>query len=241
MSSSRPDQLASLVQALRTKADPARAKTSAWFFKTGPGQYGAGDRFLGITVPDQRQIIKEYFDLELSDLTELLKSEWHEERLSALLILVVQFKRADEPAQKQIFDFYLQNTDQINNWDLVDSSAPYIGRYLLRRDWAILSKLAHSKNVWERRIAIIMTYAFIMEGESTSTFVIADILLHDEHDLIQKAVGWMLREVGKRVDRTALEDYLQTRYRTMPRTMLRYAIERFEPTQRQAYLKGMIS
>lgn len=240
MSAINSAQLTSLRQALRAEADPERAKVSTWFFKTAPGQYGAGDKFLGLSVPTQRRIAKSYLDLALDDIAKLLKSPWHEERLCGLLILVAQFKRADETTQEQIFDFYVQNAHRVNNWDLVDSSAPYIGRYLLGRDRAILCQLARSDDLWERRIAIMMTFAFIMEGESNSTFVIADILLHDEHDLIQKAVGWMLREVGKRVSQPMLAQFLQTRYQTMPRTMLRYAIERFEPARRQSYLKGEV-
>lgn len=225
---------------LRKLATAERAKSSAWFFKTGPGQYGEGDQFIGVSVPDQRKVAKRYQDLALSDAEALLMSPIHEERLTALFILVSQFRRGDEKIQKEIYTFYIRNAKLVNNWDLVDSSAPYLGYYLLKRDRSTLFRLAKSSNLWERRIAIMMTFAFIMEGESETTLEIADMLLHDDHDLIQKAVGWMLREVGKRVSQQAEEDFLAARYQTMPRTMLRYAIERFEPERRQQYLKSEI-
>ena len=225
---------------LRKLATPERAKSSARFFKTGPGQYGEGDQFIGVSVPDQRKVAKRYQDLVCSDAEALLMSPIHEERLTALFILVSQFRRGDEKIQKEIYTFYVRNAKLVNNWDLVDSSAPYFGYYLLKRDRSILYRLAKSSNLWERRIAIMMTFAFIMEGESETTLEIADMLLHDDHDLIQKAVGWMLREVGKHVSQQAEEVFLATRYQTMPRTMLRYAIERFEPERRQQYLKGEI-
>lgn len=226
---------------LRKVATPEKAKASAWFFKTGKGQYGYGDKFLGVTVPEQRAIAKKYKELSLKDLQSLLKSEFHEERLVALFILVLKFQKPDEQAQEKIYNFYLENTKYINNWDLVDSSAhKIVGEYLLDKDRSILYKLVKSNSLWERRIAIISTAAFIGNGEYEDTLQIADLLLNDKHDLIQKAVGWMLREVGKRVSKKELEKFLLTRYKTMPRTMLRCAIEHFSPEIRKKYLRGML-
>lgn len=216
--------------------DPQRAKVSAWFFKTGPGQYGEGDIFLGITVPKQREVAKKYVDLSLSDIQKLLLSKIHEHRFVALAILVLKFKGADELNRKKFFDFYIKNANNINNWDLVDSSAPYIvGEYLAGREKAILYKLAGSGNLWERRIAIISTSGFIKRGEFEDTFAISEILLSDNHDLIHKAVGWMLREVGKR-NSNALEKFLKKHYKQMSRTMLRYAIERFDVKKKRFYM-----
>ena len=228
-------------EAVRKEADNKKAAFLSRFFKTGEGQYAAGDIFLGLTVPQSRLIVKKYRDLSLKDVLELLKSNYHEERLIALFIMVYQFTKGDEAIRQKIYDAYLVNTKYINNWDLVDLSAGYIvGEYLKDKDRKMLLHLAQSDNLWEKRISIIATFAFIYQGEYEWTFKIADILLHDKHDLIHKAVGWMLREVGKRVSEKALEDYLQTRYKTMPRTMLRYAIERFEEGKRKKYLIGSI-
>lgn len=232
--------ISSLKSDLRALATQERARSSAWFFKTGPGQYGEGDIFIGVSVPDQRKVAKKYRELPLRDAEHLLNSPIHEERLTALFILVGQFQRGDEAIRQEIFRFYIKKAKLVNNWDLVDSSAPYFGQYLNDKDRSVLNNLAKSDNLWERRIAIMMTFAFIMDGDESTTFEIADILLHDEHDLIQKAVGWMLREVGKRIDQNIEEAYLITRYKTMPRTMLRYAIERFEPELRHQYLKGSL-
>ena len=202
------------------------------YFKTGAGQYGAGDRFLGISVPNLRKVAREFRDLDRDSLLELLHSEWHEERLLALVILVEQFERGDD----SIYALYLANTAFINNWDLVDASAPQIvGGHLATRSRAPLRKLAKSKSLWERRIAIVATYFFIRQKDFDDTLAIADLLLADPHDLIHKAVGWMLREVGKR-DRRVLDSFLETRAAKMPRTMLRYAIERFEESERKRYL-----
>lgn len=225
---------------LQEQADPEIAKHSGRFFKTGPGEYGEGDRFLGLRVPWQRKIAKTYKNLPLPEVRKLLHSAWHEERLTALLILTYQFPKTDETGQKEIYDFYMANTRQINNWDLVDSSAEHIaGAYLLNRKRDILRELAQSGLIWERRIAIMSTFHFIKKGEFGDTLEIADLLLDDEHDLIHKAAGWMLREAGKR-NLPLLENFLKPRYKTMPRTMLRYAIEKFPEEKRQKYLKGEI-
>lgn len=230
-----------LREEIKNAGDPERAKASAWFFKTGKGEYGEGDVFYGITVPEQRKIAKKYKQLPLNDIETLLKSKVHEERLIALIILVLQFAKGDENKQKRIYDFYLSHTSCINNWDLVDTSAhKIVGAYLLDRDRKVVLQLAKSQLLWEKRIAMIATAAFIGNGESAWTLKIAEILLHDKHDLIQKAVGWMLREMGKRVSEKTLEDFLQTRYKTMPRTTLRYAIERLPEKKRKAYLLGKI-
>ncbi len=243
--------IANLRSELRSHADSVRAKHSQRFFKTGPGEYGHGDVFLGVTVPVQRQIAKSYYHLSLHDIEQLLQSNVHEQRLTAIIILVAQFKKGDATTRKSIYDFYLKNTKYINNWDIVDSSAPYIVSVYLWDNYAqtsspsvetikILSKLARSKSVWDRRIAIMSTAYFIQQGDINETFAIAEILLHDEHDLIQKAVGWMLREVGNSVGIENEEGFLKKHYKTMPRTMLRYAIEKFPEAKRQAYLKGAI-
>lgn len=217
---------------LKSFATPARAKSSAWFFKTGKGQYGEGDKFIGVTVPDQRIVAKKYIDLPFKEIEKLLISPIHEHRLTALFILVGAYKKA----KKEVYDFYLKHTKYINNWDLVDSSASLIvGEWLLNKERSVLYTLAKSKNIWDRRIAIIATGAFIKNGEFADTLKIAQILLKDSHDLIHKAVGWMLREVGKR-DEKAEEAFLKKHYKCMPRTMLRYAIERFPESKRHEYL-----
>lgn len=210
------------------------------FFKTSPGEYGEGDIFLGIKVPVQRQVVKKYYkDLSLSEIHKLLRTKVHEYRLVALLILVAKFNVENISAaeKKKIYDLYLKNTAYVNNWDLVDLSAPNIvGVYLLDKPRAVLYKLVKSKDLWERRIAILATFTFIRNNDFKDTLRIAKILLQDEHDLIHKAVGWMLREVGKR-DQETEEKFLRKHYRAMPRTMLRYAIEKFEEAKRLAYLK----
>lgn len=218
--------------------DPERAIISQRFFKTLPGQYGHGDIFIGLTVPQCRLIAKRYYTFSIHQVTELLHSPIHEYRLIALIILIYQFRHQPED-QQNIYDFYLQNTTYINNWDLVDLSAPNIvGQFLLSRDRQILVQLAKSTSLWERRIAIIATMAFIAKGEYQNTFQISKILLTDRHDLIHKAVGWMLREVGKRCGQEIEEEFLRQHYHHMPRTMLRYAIERFPESLRQRYLLG---
>lgn len=213
-----------------------KAKVSAWFFKTQKGQYGYGDVFYGVTVPQQREISKRYQALSLSELLILLKSKVHECRLTALLILVGQYRQADEGVRHRIVNFYLKHRARINNWDLVDASASYIlGVHLLGKDRSILYKLANSKNLWDKRIAIITTAAFIRAGEYTDTLAIAKILLADKHDLIHKAAGWMLREVGKK-SLVAEEKFLDVYAAIMPRTMLRYAIEKIPEEKRKIYL-----
>jgi 3-methyladenine DNA glycosylase AlkD len=225
---------------LKEVADPVKAAFFPRFFKSGPGQYGEGDIFIGVTVPQNRIVAKKFIDLPLKDVEQLLKSPLHECRLCALLILGMQFKKSDESGRKKIVDVYLKNTKYVNNWDLVDGSAQYIlGPWLDGKDASVLDTLAVSGNLWEERIAIVSTFYFIRKGELGHTFRIAKLLMHHEHDLIHKAVGWMLREAGKK-DLAALEAFLQKHYKTMPRTMLRYAIEKFEKDRYQAYLKGAI-
>jgi 3-methyladenine DNA glycosylase AlkD len=233
-----PSELAPLIADLASAADPARAEVSAWFFKTGKGQYGEGDQFLGMTVPALRKIALRHRDLSLAAIQKLLSSKWHEHRLAALEILVAQFAKATPKQRTEIYKFYLANTAGINNWDLVDASArDILGVYLLQRPRAILRKLAKSKNVWERRIAIVATFAFIRAGQTEDTFAISLMLLEDKHDLIRKAVGWMLREAGKQKPDLLLA-FLEERYDCLPRTTLRYAIERFPPEHRKKLLAG---
>jgi 3-methyladenine DNA glycosylase AlkD len=229
--------LSSVRRDLKKVARPERAKSNAWFFKTGPGDYGAGDRFLGVTVPQLRTLAREYRDMPLKYVVKLLQSPWHEERLLALLIMVDQYGRADAAGRQAIHQLYLRNTKSINNWDLVDSSAAQIvGAHLeQQRDRRVLRTLARSTSLWERRIAMIATYHYIRQRDYTDALTIAGLLRRDEHDLIHKAVGWMLREIGKR-DRGAEERFLRKHAQTMPRTMLRYAIEKFPQPLRRRYL-----
>jgi len=231
-------ELDALLAELDGVANPARAKSSAWFFKTGKGQYGEGDRFLGITVPVQRKIARRYCDLSHENVKQLLASDLHEHRFVALEILVAQFEAATPRKQSEIYRFYLANTARINNWDLVDTSAPYIlGTYLLNRPRTVLRKLAKSADLWERRIAIVSTFAFIRAGQTEDTFAIAQMLLGDKHDLIRKAVGWALREAGKHSPESLL-GFLEHHYAGLARTTLRYAIERFSPAERKRFLAG---
>ncbi|MGZ8829021.1 MAG: DNA alkylation repair protein [Thermoanaerobaculia bacterium] len=221
---------------LRELADPRRAKTSRWFFKTGPGHYGEGDRFLGLTVPQLRLIAREFRALPLAGLTRLLQSPWHEERLLALIIAMERYTRGDWQERDALFRFYLDNLEWVNNWDLVDVSAPAIvGTHLQDAKRSLLVRLARSKSLWERRVAIVATQHFIRNGDLADTFRIAKMLLRDEQDLIHKATGWMLREAGKK-DRAALEKFLNEHAAKMPRTMLRYAIEKFPPALRRRFL-----
>jgi 3-methyladenine DNA glycosylase AlkD len=223
------------LKALGNKADAEQAQR---FFKTGPGQYGEGDIFMGIRMPALRIVAKELIDTPLNDTVELLQSPLHEARMLALLIWTLQAKRGDNT--RPLYRAYLANTDRINNWDLVDVSAEHIvGRHLFERSRKPLYKLAKSTSLWERRIAILATFYFIRRNDFADTLALADILLNDEHDLMHKAVGWMLREVGNR-DRSAEEEFLIPRYKQMPRTMLRYAIERFPDLLRLDYLHGEI-
>lgn len=206
------------------------------FFKTGPGDYGEGDIFLGVMVPNIRKVAKEFQYAPDADVLKLFRSPFHEERLLALLILVEQYEKGDDALKKKIYTLYLKNTRSINNWDLVDLSAPKIvGAHLLKRSRKPLYALAKSRDLWKRRIAILATSAFIWQGDFSDTLAISQILMKDGHDLIHKAVGWMLREVGKR-DVSALERFLNERCLKMPRTMLRYAIERFPEQKRKKYL-----
>jgi 3-methyladenine DNA glycosylase AlkD len=230
-------KLSKLQGEIKGKANPLKAKLLQGFFKTGKGQYGEGDIFLGLMVPIQREMVKKYQDLPLVDIQKLLDSKIHEERLIALLILVLQFKKGDASKRKTIFDFYLKNSRNINNWDLVDLTAPNIvGEFLLDKDRIIIYKLAKSHNLWEKRIATLATFTFIKFGKFKDALKIAEILLNDNHDLIHKAVGWMLREIGKR-DLLAEERFLKKHYKKMPRTMLRYAIEKFPEKKRKKYLQ----
>ena len=227
-----------LLQAITARADASQVEGLSRFFKTGPGQYGEGDKFLGIKVPVTREVVKACWrETSLQDLEECIASEYHEVRLAALLALVEIF-RHNKPQQQDCVNFYLTHTDRINNWDLVDLSCyPLLGVWLLDKDRQLLYDLAwNGKTIWEQRIGIVSTMTFIRHGQLQDTFDIADILLHHPHDLIHKAVGWLLREAGKR-DKDALVQYLEPRWQTMPRTMLRYAIEKFPEAERQQYLK----
>ncbi len=225
---------------LKQEANPQKAKLLQRFFKTGKGQYGEGDIFLGIIVPIQRNIAKEFKELKTKEIQKLLNSKIHEKRLIALLILIEQYKKADEKTKKEIFEFYLKNANKnnINNWDLVDlSSHKIVGEYLLDKNREILYELAKSNNLWEERIAIISTFTFIRINEFNDSLKLADILLSDKHNLIHKAVGWVLREIGKK-NKKILEEFLAKHHKNMPRTMLRYAIEKFPENERKRWLNG---
>ena len=223
-----------LKKELEDKANSKKAKILQKFFKTGPGEYGEGDVFLGVAVPETREIARKYSTLKLEDAVKLLHSKIHEERLVALFILINKFRLGEE--KSTIYKTYLKNTKYINNWDLVDLSAEKIvGEYLFNKPKAVLYKLAKSKSVWEKRIAIMATFNFIKNNKFEETLKIAEILLNDKQDLIHKAVGWMLREIGKR-DLKIEEEFLGRYYTRMPRTMLRYAIEKFPEKKRKQYL-----
>ncbi len=215
--------------------NPQKAEILQRFFKTGKGDYGEGDLFLGIVTPDMRRIIKKYSKtISLEELLPFTSSKYHEHRMFAFLSLTYK------PVTKEIYDFYISNLKYVNNWDLVDLTAPNIvGKYLYDKDRSILYTLARSKNLWEQRVSILSTFYFLRQGDFKDTLAIAEILLHHEHDLIHKAVGWMLREVGKK-NLITEEEFLKKYYKEMPRTMLRYAIEKFEEEKRQSYLKGTI-
>lgn len=221
-------------------ADESDAVFLQRFFKTGPGEYGEGDCFIGVRVPATRRVARKYSGLHLNDTVELLRSAIHEERLLALIILTLKFKKGDPEEQTKIYEAYLKNTRRINNWDLVDVSAEHIiGAYLKGRSRDPLYRLAKSESLWERRIAVMATFHFIKKGEFEETLKIAATLIADSEDLIHKAAGWMLRETGKR-DMNKEEEFLRKYYRSMPRTMLRYAIEKFPEDIRQPYLKGLL-
>lgn len=238
MPKSPSPQATSVRAALAAAARPDKVAALARFFKTGKGEYAEGDVFVGVTVPKQRAIAKTFRELPLAEAAKLLASKVHEERLTALFILVDRFERGDNATKRAVVDLYLANLKHVNNWDLVDSSAPQIlGDWLLTRDRRLLRKLAASKDLWERRVAMLSTYALIRAGEHEDAFAIARLLMHDEHDLIHKAVGWMLREVGKRVDAELLRDFLREHAAELPRTALRYAIEHFSPEERARWMK----
>jgi len=233
--------LMKITKELKSLASKPQAAVLQRFFKTGKGQYGEGDVFLGIKVPVTRKIALKYLSLDFKDISSLLKSKIHEFRLAALFILVAQYQKTeDRKIKTKIVNFYLRNTKYINNWDLVDLSvAKILGDYLIleEKKISILHTLAKSKNLWERRMAMIATYAFIQKGRAEETITLAKKLLRDEHDLMHKAVGWMLREVGKRVDRKKLKSFLDEHVKNMPRTALRYAIEHLSAVEREYYLK----
>jgi 3-methyladenine DNA glycosylase AlkD len=225
---------------LRELANKKNAEVAQRFFKTGPGEYGEGDRFLGIRVPVLRKLAREYQTIAVEEAEHLLKSPIHEERLLSLFILIRIYSKGGEAVKKEIYELYLNNTKFINNWDLVDASAEHIvGNFLFNKGKKPIYRLAKSKDLWERRISIMSTFYFIKQGQYSETLKIAKILLHDNEDLIHKAVGWMLREIGKR-NLPSEEEFLKKHYKEMPRTMLRYAIERFPESKRQRYLKGKI-
>ena len=229
-----------VLAALQELANPEDALFLQRFFKTSPGQYGAGDRFLGIRVPQLRALARTHADLPLKSALDLLHCVYHEARLLALIILVNGYRRADDEQRTAIYNAYRANTRYINNWDLVDASAPgIVGQHLEQRDRAELTHLARSHSLWERRIAIVAKFHFIRQNDFADTFRVARILLKDEHDLIHKAVGWMLREVSKR-DRPAAEKFLVRHYQLMPRTMLRYAIERLPEQRRRDFLRAVV-
>jgi len=223
---------------IQSHANSKKASDLQRFFKTGKGEYGEGDIFIGIVVPVLRKIAKQFSTITLNDVLKLLTSEIHEYRLIALFILVDQYKKGDESIKKRIFELYMSHTKYINNWDLIDLSSPHIvGDYLLDKDYTTLITFARSSSIWKKRIAMLATFADIKNGRYERALDIAEILVNDSHDLIHKAVGWMLREMGKRGGLKEEEKFLKKYSRTMPRTMLRYAIERFPETLRLSYLK----
>ena len=231
--------LAEIKSKLKAHADTERAAISRRFFKTGPGEYGEGDQFIGIRVPVLRKLANAYQSLPISKTKKLLYSQIHEERQLALFILILNYKKGEDSTKNQIYDLYLNSTAYINNWDLIDVSAEHIvGHYLKDKNKSPLYELAKSKSMWERRIAILSTFHYIKNEMYEETLKISKMLLDDKEDLIQKAVGWMLREVGKR-DLLTEETFLKAHYQDMPRTMLRYAIEKFPEINRQRYLKGL--
>lgn len=224
-------------QELREYIDPVKKEYLPKFFKTGKGQYGEGDKFLGVVVPNTRLVAKRHKDDSFEVMAELLQSEWHECRLCALLMLVERFRKSDEMGRKAIYDFYLSQTSRINNWDLVDLSAPgIVGEYLKDKSRADLYRLADSSWLWEQRIAVVSTYTLIKNDDFIDILSLSERLLHHRHDLMHKAVGWMLREMGKR-DKDLLVQFLEKHAKTMPRTMLRYAIEKFPEEERREFMK----
>lgn len=231
-----------LISELNNLADSEQAKKSTRYFKTGKGEYGEGDIFLGIKMPVQRSVAKKYMNLSFDELQNLLDSKIHEHRMTALIILIGKYKKAkkDLLQKRKIYEFYLKNSCNINNWDLVDISCPTIvGDFLSHEGTGILKMLVKSDNIWERRMAVLATFPLVKKRNLGESLAIAEMLIFDEHDLIHKAVGWMLREIGKK-NLDVLELFLKPRYKTMPRTMLRYAIEKFPEEKRKKYLKGEI-
>ena len=222
---------------LQALSDAEKREIFPKFFKAGKGEYGEGDRFLGVTVPNIRAIAKLHKDISIEEIRELIQSEWHEVRLCALIIMVEKSKKKDEALRKELFNLYLSQTKRINNWDLVDLSCRFIiGEYLLDKSRDILYQLAQSPLLWDNRIAIVSTYAFIRKGQLEDTYALSDLMIHHPHDLMHKAIGWMLREAGKR-DSNRLYDYVMNHRADMPRTMLRYAIEKFSPKERSMLMK----
>lgn len=231
-----------IIQCLEYLADPIKANFLQGYFKTGKGEYGEGDKFLGVKVPEQRKIAGQFWrDVTLDDLKEPIQNPYHEVRLTAVFILVQKFQKSKSEEEKQaIVDFYLANKKFLNNWDLVDSSAHKIlGSWLFDRDRSLLYEFAHSGQLWDQRIAVISTFYFIDHDDFSDSLKIAEILLQHPHDIIHKAVGWMIREIGKRDYHTTFQ-FLRLHYKNMPRTMLRYAIEKFEPGTRHQFLNGSI-
>ena len=222
---------------LQTLGSTEKAAHLSRFFKTGKGQYGENDRFLGVTVPETRRVAKAHAGVDMADLQQLIQSEWHEVRLCALFILTIQFNKGDEPTRTELVDFYLSNTQHINNWDLVDLAAwETIGTYLLDKPRNLLYRLAESPLLWDNRIAMVSTYAFIRQGQLDDTFALAEKMMGHKHDLMHKAIGWMLREAGKR-DEKRLIDFVENHRLVMPRTMLRYAIEKLSASQRKHLMR----
>ena len=222
---------------LQALSDAEKREIFPKFFKAGKGEYGEGDRFLGVTVPNIRAIAKLHKDISIEEIRELIQSEWHEVRLCALIIMVEKSKKKDEALRKELFNLYLSQTERINNWDLVDLSCRFIiGEYLLDKSRDILYQLAQSPLLWDNRIAIVSTYAFIRKGQLEDTYALSDLMMQHPHDLMHKAIGWMLREAGKR-DSERLYDYVMSHRADMPRTMLRYAIEKFSTKERAILMK----
>ena len=222
---------------LQALSDAEKREIFPKFFKAGKGEYGEGDRFLGVTVPNIRAIAKLHKDISIEEIQDLIQSEWHEVRLCALIMMVEKSKKKDEALRKELFNLYLSQTKRINNWDLVDLSCRFIvGEYLLDKSRDILYQLAQSPLLWDNRIAIVSTYAFIRKGQLEDTYALSDLMMHHPHDLMHKAIGWMLREAGKR-DANRLYNYVMSHRADMPRTMLRYAIEKFSPAERSILMK----
>lgn len=229
-----------IIKGLKAVADPEKAKHSLRFFKNGPGEYGEGDEFLGIKVPEQRKLAKKYWELPAEEIQKLLQNKFHEVRLTALMLMVYKVEKGGPEELEGMTQLYLKNLHAVNNWDLVDSSCHHIlGHFLENKERDLLYDLANSDDLWKKRIAMITCYRFIKNKDFNDALNIAEILVEDEHDLIQKAVGWMLREIGNR-DLATEQLFLKEHYKTMPRTMLRYAIEKFEEPLRKKYLSGEI-